>query len=76
MSGTPALTKRRRMDALRILSDLRAQLIPDLITAKEASWICDDYFLTESKYHRSRESAPVRLIDVAVYLARYSKRLA
>lgn len=76
MSGTPALTKRRRMDALRILDELRRQLIPDSITAKEASWICDDYLLTDSKYHRSRSTAPVRLIDVAVYLAQYSKKLS
>jgi hypothetical protein len=63
------------MDALRILDELRRQLIPDLLTAEEASWICDDYLMTDSKYHRARPSLQVRLVDVAIYLARYSKRL-
>jgi uncharacterized membrane protein len=62
-----------RLQALRIHADLQAQLIPSLVTAQEASWICDDYLLTESKYHTMRASTPVRLIDVSVYLARYAK---
>ena len=70
---TPALTRRRRMLAIRIISDLRSRPIPvpDTITAREASAICADYLTITPKYDRMRESAPIRLVDVAVYIARY-----
>lgn len=69
---TPALTKRRRMRALEILFRLREEMVPDLVTAQEASWICDDHGMLSSKYQSMRKEKPIRLIDVAVYVARHT----
>lgn len=69
---TPALTRRRKQRAVEILFRLREEMVPDLITAQEAAWICADYGMLCSKFDRMRFARPVRLIDLAVYLARYT----
>lgn len=67
---TPALTKRRRKRAVAIFLECRDQLVPTLVTAQEASWLCDDYGMITSKYHKMRKEKPIRLIDACVYIAR------
>ena len=68
---TPALTKRRRLRALRLRDEIRKEGAPDLLTATEADRLAREFGLASSKYGRGRPSRPVRLIDLAVYIARY-----
>lgn len=64
------LTKARRLKASDLFVQMRKEQIPDLVTAGEAIWICEDHGLIETKFARMRSSAPIRLIDLAVYIAR------
>jgi len=69
---TPTLTRRRKQRAVELLFRLREEMVPDLVTAREAASLCDDYGMLASKYQKMRPEKSIRLIDVAVYIARHT----
>ncbi len=74
---TPALSKGRRLHASRLYHKFRTQGHDTVVTAAVAQQLVWDNVTvavvlseTADKYKRMADDAPVRLIDVAVYIAR------
>jgi hypothetical protein len=68
-----SLTREQTRLALHVHNEMRKREIPELVTTREALDICQDYDLEGKVYYAQRRSSRgVRLVDLAVYIARRS----
>lgn len=68
------MTKKQINTALKIIKELHAAGVPDLVTAREAADICDKYKVNNTKFHRCpidrKHSRPVNLADLAATIVK------
>jgi hypothetical protein len=68
------VTKTQKANAVRILGELRNAEVPDLVTAREASMLCERYGVTNDRFRRVAKAEqnfrPFNLAQVAMEIAR------